>query len=141
MRFSRLSLLWKILLPTSVVLTAVFAVAALAASLFAVWRTRAMVNAAEDRMKAVGRSVEATLRNWRETLDSLSAQVRDLPQQGFPAVTSSPPKSGLNMNKRSQVLRMHRKGDAPEQISTALQVPLQEVDLLLKVQRIVLRNL
>jgi hypothetical protein len=121
--------------------SAVFAVAALATSLFAVWRTRAMVNAAEDRMKAAGRSVEATLRNWRETLDSLSAQVRDLPQQSFPAATFSPPKSGLNMNKRSQVLRMHRKGDAPEQISTALQVPLQEVDLLLKVQRIVLRNL
>jgi hypothetical protein len=36
---------------------------------------------------------------------------------------------------------MHRKGDAPEQISTALEVPLQEVDLLLKVQRIVLGNL
>jgi hypothetical protein len=45
------------------------------------------------------------------------------------------------MNKRSQVLRMHRKGDAPEQIAIALEVPLQEVDLLLKVQRIVLHNL
>jgi DNA-binding NarL/FixJ family response regulator len=116
-------------------------VAALATSLFAVWRTRAMVHAAENRMKAAGRSVEATLRNWREILDSLSAQVRDLPQQGLPAATSSPPKSGLNMNKRSQVLRMHRRGDAPEQIAVALEVPLQEVDLLLKVQRIVLRNL
>jgi hypothetical protein len=45
------------------------------------------------------------------------------------------------MNKRSQVLRMQRRGDAPEQIAIALEVPLQEVDLLLKVQRIVLRNL
>ena len=121
--------------------SAVFAVAALAASLFAVWRTRAMVNAAEDRMKTAGRSVEATLHNWRETLDSVAAQVRDLPQLSLPAAISSPPKSGLNMNKRSQVLRMHRKGEAPEQISTALEVPLQEVDLLLKVQRIVLGNL
>jgi hypothetical protein len=116
-------------------------VVALATSLFAVWRTRAMVNAAENRMKTVGRSVEATLRNWREALDSLAAQVRDLPQSSLPAATSSPPKCGLNMSKRSQVLRMHRRGDAPEQISVALEVPLQEVDLLLKVQRIVLRNL
>ena len=122
-------------------ISTVFAVAALATSLFAVWRTRAMVNAAENRMKASGRSVEATLRHWRETLDSVAAQVRDLPQQSLPAATSFPPKSGLNMNKRSQVLRMHRKGDAPERISTALEVPLQEVDLLLKVQRIMLRNL
>ena len=121
--------------------SAVFAVAALATSLFAVWRTRAMVRAAENRMKAAGERSAATLRNWRETLDNLSAQVHDLPQQSLPAVTSSSPKSSLNMNKRSQVLRMHRKGDAPEQISTALEVPLQEVDLLLKVQRIVLGNL
>ena len=121
--------------------SAVFAVAALATSLFAVWRTRGMVNAAENRMKTVGRSVEATLRNWREALDSLAAQVRDLPQQSLPAATSSPPKSGLNMNKRSQVLRMQRTGESPEQIAIALEVPLQEVDLLLKVQRIVLRNL
>lgn len=121
--------------------SAVFAVAALAASLFAVWRTRAMVRAAENRMKAAGERSEATVRNWRETLDSLSAQVRDLPQQSLPAATSAPPKSSLNINKRSQVLRMHRKGDAPEQISIALEIPLHEVDLLLKVQRIVLRNL
>jgi hypothetical protein len=121
--------------------SAVFAVAAVATSLFAVWRTRAMVHAAENRMKAAGERSEATLRNWWQTLDSLSAQVRDLPQQSLPAPSSAPPKSGLNMNKRSQVLRMHRKGDAPEQIAIALEVPLQEVDLLLKVQRIVLHNL
>jgi hypothetical protein len=121
--------------------SAVFAAAALATSLFAVWRTRAMVKAAEDRIRSAGRSVETTLRKWQETLDSLSTQVHDLPQQSLSAATSPPPKSGLNMNKRSQVLRMHRKGDAPEQISAALEVPLQEVDLLLKVQRIVLRNL
>lgn len=121
--------------------SAVLAVAALATSLFAVCWTRAMVRAAEDRMKAVSRSVEGTLHNWRETLDSLSAQVRDLPQQSLVAVAGALPKSGLNMNKRSQVLRMHRQGDAPEQISIALEIPLQEVDLLLRVQRIVLRNL
>jgi hypothetical protein len=122
-------------------ISTVFSVAAMVASLFAVWRTQAMVNATEERMKAAGRSVEVTLRNWRETLDSLSAQVRDLPQHSLTVTTSSPPKSGLNMNKRSQVLRMQRRGDAPEQIAIALEVPLQEVDLLLKVQRIVLRNL
>jgi hypothetical protein len=122
-------------------ISAVFAVAALLASLFAVWRTRAMVQAAENRMKAAGERSAVTLHNWREALDSLSAQVRELPQQSLPAATASPPKSGLNMSKRSQVLRMHRRGDAPVQISVALEVPLQEVDLLLKVQRIVLRNL
>ena len=36
---------------------------------------------------------------------------------------------------------MHRQGDPPERIATALEVPLQEVDLLIKVHRIVIRNL
>jgi hypothetical protein len=119
----------------------VFAVAALAASLFAIWWTRAMVNAAERRMKAAGERLENTLRNGREKIESLTAQVRDMPQQGSAPAIVCPPKSSLNMNKRSQVLRMHRLGDAPEQIAIALEIPLQEVDLLLKVQRIVLRNL
>jgi hypothetical protein len=44
----------------------------------------------------------------------------------------------MNLSKRSQVLRMHRRGDPPDQIATSLAVPRQEVELLLKVQRIVL---
>ena len=36
---------------------------------------------------------------------------------------------------------MHRKGDPPDQIAKALEVPLQEVDLLIKVHRIVIGNL
>jgi hypothetical protein len=50
------------------------------------------------------------------------------------------PRPGLNLNKRSQALRLHRRGDPAEQIATALELPLQEVQLLLKVQRIVLSS-
>jgi hypothetical protein len=122
-------------------ISAVFAVAALVAGLFAVWWTRAMVNAAETRAKAAAAQTEAAMHQWGQTIDSLSAQVRDMPQQGLPAAGPSPPRAGLNLSKRSQVLRMHRRGDSPDQIAIALEVPLQEVDLLLKVQRIILRNL
>jgi hypothetical protein len=51
------------------------------------------------------------------------------------------PRPGLNLSTRSQALRMHRRGNPPERIAAALQVPLQEVDLLLKVQRIIAGNL
>ncbi|HFB98831.1 MAG TPA: hypothetical protein ENJ62_06795 [Bryobacterales bacterium] len=37
---------------------------------------------------------------------------------------------------RAQVLRMHRRGERPEQIAAALGLPLGEVDLLLKLYRI-----
>ena len=46
----------------------------------------------------------------------------------------------MNLSKRSQVLRMGRRGDTPEQVAAALAVPLQEVDLLVKVHRIVLSH-
>ena len=50
-------------------------------------------------------------------------------------------KPGLNLSKRSQALRMHRRGEAPAQIAAALNIPSQEVELLIKVQRIVLSNM
>ena len=48
------------------------------------------------------------------------------------------PKAGLNLSKRSQALRMHRRGDPSDQIAAALDIPLQEVDLLMKVHKIVI---
>jgi len=39
------------------------------------------------------------------------------------------------------VLRMHRKGDPPDRIASALELPLQEVDLLIKVHRVVMKSI
>jgi hypothetical protein len=44
----------------------------------------------------------------------------------------SDPRPGMNISRRTQVLRMHRRGERPEQISAALRIPLNEVELLLK---------
>ena len=49
--------------------------------------------------------------------------------------TRTAPGVSINLTKRSQALRMYRRGDSPEQIGSALQMPRNEVDLLLKVQR------
>lgn len=50
------------------------------------------------------------------------------------------PKESMNLSKRSQALRMHRMGQSPESIATALGVSRREVDLLLKVHRTVLET-
>ena len=42
----------------------------------------------------------------------------------------------MNLTRRSQVLRMARRGDNPEQIAAELGLPENEVQLLLKVQKI-----
>lgn len=47
--------------------------------------------------------------------------------------------NGVNASQRTQVLRLARRGDRPEQIAAELHVPKNEVDLLLKVQRAVVR--
>ncbi|MBL8231773.1 MAG: hypothetical protein JNL98_24970 [Bryobacterales bacterium] len=50
------------------------------------------------------------------------------------AIGASP--LALNVNRRAQAIRMMRRGEHPTQISTALAIPLRQVELLLKVSRI-----
>jgi len=88
---------------------------------------------------------EAALETISQRVESLTAELRDLeeqiPRSGV-ALSSAPiPRTGLNLTKRAQALRMHRRGDPPDQIAALLELPLQEVDLLLKVHRIVLSNI
>jgi hypothetical protein len=75
----------------------------------------------------------------RHSLEALSSQVRDLQLHPVPP-PSGAPRSSFNLSKRSQALRMHRRGEAPEQIAASLDLPRQEVELLLKVHRIVIQN-
>lgn len=109
-------------------------------SSLALLRARALVRRSEQRAQANQERVEALLESLRESQDLLAAEVRDR-EPLYPSVLPGPPKPGLNLSTRSQALRMHRRGDPPDRIAAALDLPLQEVDLLLKVHRIVLSNL
>jgi len=77
----------------------------------------------------------------RRRLDALGLELADLrkdidalpePAQGVA------PQSALNLNRRTQALRMLRHGEASEQIATTLSLPRKEVELLVKVQRLLL---
>ncbi|MGA2183741.1 MAG: hypothetical protein ABSH47_11985 [Bryobacteraceae bacterium] len=79
-----------------------------------------------------------------ETVDGLSAafeQVRARLEEAMqpPAVSSvwsgSP---SINLNRRGQVLRLFRRGDTPRQIAATLGIRQGEVDLIIKVHRMVL---
>ncbi len=54
-------------------------------------------------------------------------------EQVMPARIS--PGVSINLTRRSQALRMYRRGETAEQICAALQMPRNEVELLLKVQK------
>ena len=131
-------------LPAPVVVvgvSTVLAAAALALSLFVLWRTKAMVLTADARARAAKEECDAAEEALRQTLGGLSTQLHELQHLPVWNASASPPKPGLNLTKRSHVLRMHRRGDTPEQIAAALEVPLQEVKLLVKVHHIVISNL
>ncbi len=94
--------------------------------------------AGEKQMGLLGAqmaSLETRLGEWavrttevEETVASLSAVRRK--QIGD---------SNIDANQRTAVFRMARRGDSPERIAAELRVPRNEVDLLLKVQRAVVR--
>ena len=77
----------------------------------------------------------------RHGLDGLAAQLHELQQSPPQTVIAAPVRSGLNLAKRSHALRLHRHGNSAAEIASALEIPQQEVELLLKVHRIVINNL
>jgi hypothetical protein len=57
------------------------------------------------------------------------------PAPGMPAPTGN----SVNNTLRSKVLKLHRLGQSPDRIAGSLRVPKGEVDLLVKVHKIVMR--
>ena len=124
-----------------ILVAAVLSLTGVALGVFAVWHVRALAGSVETGIETVRDDSETRAESLRERLDALAAEFRELERQ--PAVTLTPgvPKPGMNVVKRSQALRMHRRGDRPEQIAAALDLPRQEVDLLLKVHSIVISSI
>jgi hypothetical protein len=124
------------------------ALAAAVLSAMAVIYSRGELRSAQRRVQANREGQDAT---WEAALDALSERVnsmatemRDLGGQASAmrlAPQSGTLLSGMNLTKRAQALRMHRRGDPPEQIAALLDVPYQEVDLLVKVHRIVMSSI
>lgn len=121
--------------------SAVLAVAAVGVSLFALWRAQVLIVLADRRTHTRIEEFRASTAALQNSLEGQAVQLEDLRQQPQPAAVPAVPRAGMNLGKRSQVLRMHRNGDAPERIAAALEVPRQEIDLLIKVHRIVIGRL
>ncbi len=108
---------------------------------FTLYRAHALWNEMKSAPERKAPGEDPELQSLRQTVEALAAQLHDL--QNHPPVALSPalPRSGLNLSKRSHALRLSRRGEGAEQIAASLDLPRQEVDLLLKVHRIVIGNL
>jgi hypothetical protein len=76
--------------------------------------------------------IEQLHRNFAEAC----GKIQDAEERAGLLVPPTPPKSGLNISRRTQVIRMLRRGDRPENIAASLHLPKGEVELLLKVHRL-----
>ena len=79
--------------------------------------------------------------SFRRRLDTFARELKELREEPALAEPAVQPKAGLNMSKRSQALVMHRHGEASDKIAAALEVPCQEIELLIKVHRIVMSTI
>lgn len=66
----------------------------------------------------------------------MRAELRDAEERTAQLVPPPPPKCGLNLNTRTQVLRMFRHGEQAENIASKLGLPRNEVSLVLKVHKL-----
>lgn len=78
-----------------------------------------VVNQADDQ---IVRGLKAEIERLRQSVDRLEA-----------APPVQPAGSGINLTKRAQVLRMHRRGEPVSSIAAALETPSNEIALMLKV--------
>ncbi len=95
----------------------------------------------ETRWSKRQSALEEAVQAMCAEIETLAERVKEAEERAGVLVPPTPPKSGLNLGKRSQALRMFRRGEMPEQIAAALDLPQNEVELLIKVHRISLETL
>ncbi len=83
-------------------------------------------------------TLEAALKRMNTGIGEVATKLAETEERTTLLVAPTPPRAGLNLGTRSQALRMSRRGDTAQQIAAALGIPEREVELLLKVQRIVM---
>ena len=110
-------------------------------SFAAFFAAKVWIAAADQRSRQWQGETGQALRELQSRLEALAAEVHDMEVPAPVTLLPGVPRPGMNLSKRSQALRMHRRGEKPDQIARALELPLQEVELLLKVHRIVISTI
>ena len=82
----------------------------------------------------------ATTRDLKLQFLQLSQRLRDAEERTGIPIAPQLPKTSLNLNKRTQVLRMSRRGERAENIAASLSLPRREVELLLKIHGLILNG-
>jgi|ERR1035441_9774340 hypothetical protein len=101
---------------------------------------RSLVRRCQEERQQV-QALENALSDARLAVQALETDLRAVERQTGMLVSPAPARSGLNLSKRTHVLRMHRAGQDSAGIAAALALPRSEVELLIKVHRIVVEQI
>jgi hypothetical protein len=93
----------------------------------------------EDQIRVEG--LEAALAQARLAVQALETDLREVERQTGMLVAPAPARSGFNLSKRTQILRLHRSGKDSAGIAAAMSLPRAEVELLIKVHRMVVEQI
>jgi hypothetical protein len=110
----------------------------MAACLFLFWTLKREIAENEFKNREKRRALESAAGQLRATIEQLKLELSEAEARNAAAAR---PVAGMNLSKRGQALRMHKRGEKPEQIAAALELPANEVELLLKVHRQVVTQL
>ncbi len=94
------------------------------------------VHALSRRWQAKHKALEESISRLEQAVEELRIGLKEADERTGVLTPPTPPRSGLNLTTRAQALRMFRRGEQPERIAAALQVPENEVRLLIKVHRL-----
>ena len=94
-----------------------------------IYRLRIRVEECNDERDAASKTA-------RLQIQEMCAELRIAEERTLQLVPPAPPRAGVNLNTRTQVLRMSRHGEAEENIALKLGLPRNEVTLLLKVHKL-----
>jgi hypothetical protein len=94
-------------------------------------------------LKLQGQSGETALAGLKGEITSVNDRLARLESEPHEIPTPNPVtvRAGMNLNKRTQALRQYRLGQGSAEIARTLEMPKAEIDLLVKVQRIVSKTM
>jgi DNA-binding NarL/FixJ family response regulator len=122
-------------------LVTTLAMAALAVSLYALYGAQRLCHAARITMKTVREECAAAIEAAQTQNAAVASELQSAKLQPPVEILPGIPRPSMNVTRRSQALRLHRQGDSAERIAATLELPRQEIELLVKVHQLVLNNI
>ena len=87
---------------------------------------------AREQLRAAAAEAAAV----RADMDALRTRFEELEERTGMLSVPLPVRSGLNISRRAQAIRLLRRGDSPEQVAAGIGVPAAEARLLAAIERI-----